>query len=67
MFHNPKYRKYRGPNFQWAEFPEMMAESCKDSLFTFLHYSKKAAPECEKHAYETGHDIAVMLIEWMTK
>lgn len=64
MFHNPRYR---GPNFKWDEFPDMMADSCKVSLFTWMSYSRRAAPEVEQHAYDTGHAIAVMLIEWMTK
>lgn len=64
MFHNPKYR---GPNFDWASFPDMMAEQCKVSLFTWMQYSKKAAPEVEKHAHDTGRAIAVMLVKTMTE
>jgi hypothetical protein len=44
-----------------------MAEQCKVSLFTWMQYSKRVAPEVEKHAYGTGMELAKRLVKVMTE
>jgi hypothetical protein len=56
MMHNPKFR---GPNFEWENFPDMMAEHCKVQIFIYL---KRCNAEIESYAEECGREIAVRLV-----
>ena len=56
MMNNPKYR---GPNFRWSNFPEMMAERCEVEIFIYV---KRCDAEVESYAAECGREIATRLV-----
>jgi len=64
MFHNDEFR---GPNFKWEEFAEMMEKHCKTNLFVNVKFPKKQKEECEEHAGNTAREIAENLVHWMTE
>lgn len=56
MMHNPKFR---GPNFEWENFADMMGEHCKVQIFIYV---KRCDAEVESYAAECGREIAVGLV-----
>ena len=59
MFCNPKYR---GPNFKWSQFPEMMKAHCTDQVF-MANIRGRDQQAIFEHAEETGYQIAKKMVE----
>ena len=57
-FCNPKFR---GPNFTWEKFPQMMEGMCATQVF--MANIKGDRQEVEDHAKKTGFEIAKGLVK----
>lgn len=61
-FLNPRYR---GSNFKWENFPEMMKEHCERHVFLNTEIPKKHEKLAKEHAMKTGFQIAENLVKKM--
>ena len=59
--------KYRGANFTWERFPEMMAEHCKTQVFMSVPMTERLQKHCLEHAEQTGREIAGSWVKTMTE
>lgn len=53
---------YRGPNFTWSNFPEMMKKQCRDQVY-LAHIRGHEQQAIYDHAEHTGFLIATQMIE----
>ena len=59
--------KYRGPNFKWEDFPDMLSRHCKTMLFASVDIPENKKREYEQHAAETGRQIGEQMVKNMTE
>lgn len=59
IFCNPKYR---GENFVWKNFPDMIADQCETQVF-MANIRGKDQEAIKEHARNTGRRIAQKMIE----
>lgn len=59
--------KYRGANFTWERFPEMMAGLCKTQVFMSVPMSERLQKQGLEHAEQTGRGIAASWVKTMTE
>ncbi|MNV71108.1 hypothetical protein D3C71_1641110 [compost metagenome] len=64
MLLNPKYR---GPNFSWDKFPDMMARQCRIYLPINVVMSQHMIEQCLDYAEQEGRDIAQTWVKNMTE
>lgn len=64
MMHNPRYR---GPNFKWEGFANMMEEKCEAEIFIYVNRGKYKVDDIRSYAKECGREIAEGLVSKMSK
>jgi hypothetical protein len=59
MMHNPRFR---GPNFNWDEFADMMKERCEKEIFIYVY---PCTDEMKSYAKQCGSEIAARLVSYI--
>jgi hypothetical protein len=59
--------KYRGDNFTWERFPEMMAGYCQTQVFMCVPMPERLKKNCQAYAEQTGREIAASWVKTMTE
>ena len=63
MFAGFQRPDYKGPNFTWTDFPEMVEDLARVQIFTSITMTKKTQAEIEDKAAEYAKEIATTLIK----
>ena len=59
--------KFRGAEFSWDEFPEMMAGHCRTQVFMSVSMTERQQAMVLEHAERTGREIASNWVNKMMK
>ena len=62
--HNPKYR---GSNFSWDNFPDMLGRKCRDQVSIMIDIGPTPKKLIQDYSYAVGLDIGKNMVKLMTE